>query len=221
MNKKYIDFVPTKNGATGQVGGGVSRVRTTTVRTSAAMTSGDVTMRGDMVGGDVTMRGGVVTQKNSTTKRKGGVTKRAVVNRRVRNSNVYRAMPDNGRDDLLGVITELDPVENPVEKSVGELADMAEKPSRKRSVTASKDDQRGKYQIPKSPFINQVNVAKRPLSKNVYQKKVEPTKEPKAGPVAIISKPEKDSRAGLVVGIILTIILGAAAGTIAFLLLPK
>ena len=77
------------------------------------------------------------------------------------------------------------------------------------------------YNVPKSPFINQGSVAKRPLSKNVYQKKVQPTKEGNQGPVAIISKPEKDSKAGVVVGIILTIILGAAAGTIAFLLLPK
>lgn len=77
------------------------------------------------------------------------------------------------------------------------------------------------YNVPKSPFINQGSVAKRPLSKNVYQKKVQPTKEGNQGPVAIISRPEKDSKAGVVVGIILTIILGAAAGTIAFLLLPK
>lgn len=69
-------------------------------------------------------------------------------------------------------------------------------------------------------------VKKRPLSKNVYQKKVATTapekeiKEP-AEPVTIISKPEKDSKVGLVVTILITIILGAAAGTVAFLLLPK
>lgn len=79
------------------------------------------------------------------------------------------------------------------------------------------------YRVPNSPFINQAKVAKRPLSKNVYQKpkKIEATKESTKGPVTIIEKPEKDKKAGLVVGIILTIILGAAAGTIAFLLLPK
>lgn len=68
-------------------------------------------------------------------------------------------------------------------------------------------------------------VKKRPLSKNVYQKKVVamPPKEVKEStePVTIISKPEKDSKVGLIVTILITIILGAAAGTVAFLLLPK
>lgn len=93
------------------------------------------------------------------------------------------------------------PVENPVEKS-------AEKEVRKT------------YSVPKSPFINQENIVKRPLSRNVYTKKAEPSKE-EHGPVTIISKPEKDNRIGIVVAVILIIILGAAAGTVAFLLLPK
>lgn len=79
------------------------------------------------------------------------------------------------------------------------------------------------YQAPKSPFINQGQVEKRPLSaKNVYPKKKAKSekKEPK-GPVTIISKPEKQAHVGMIVTIILTIILGAAAGTVAFLLLPK
>ena len=78
------------------------------------------------------------------------------------------------------------------------------------------------YNVPNSPFINRVAVAKRPLSKNVYQKKTEKavTEKPK-GPVTIIAKPEKDAHVSVVVTIILTIILGAAAGTVAFLLLPK
>ena len=75
---------------------------------------------------------------------------------------------------------------------------------------------------PKPTFINQDKVAKRPLSKNVYQKNIVATDEKtNKGPVAIITKPEKESKVGLVVAIILTIILGAVAGTIAFLLLPK
>ena len=73
-------------------------------------------------------------------------------------------------------------------------------------------------------------VNKRPLSKNVYtkestvlSKETKELKEVKApsGPVTIINKPEKDSKVGLVVTILITIILGAAAGTVAFLLLPK
>ena len=100
-------------------------------------------------------------------------------------------------------------VEKPVEKSAKKLV---EKP--KVSET---------YQPPKNPFINQGKVAKRPLSKNVYAKKpvVAPAKEAPKGPVTIISKPEKQAHVGMIITIILTIILGAAAGTVAFLLLPK
>ena len=95
--------------------------------------------------------------------------------------------------------------EKPVEKSV-------EKPAEK-----AKDA--GTY---KTPFINQDKVKKRPLSKNVYRKRPSVTKtEEKQGPVTIIAKPEKDAKIGLIVTIIITIILGAAAGTVAFLLLPK
>ena len=74
---------------------------------------------------------------------------------------------------------------------------------------------------PKPTFVNTEKVEKRPLSKNVYQKKIVVPKEVSSEPVTIISKPEKDSKVGLVVTIIITIILGAAAGTVAFLLLPK
>lgn len=76
------------------------------------------------------------------------------------------------------------------------------------------------FAAPRSPFINQDKVVKRPLSsRNVYQKPV--AKEEKKGPVTIITNSEKDSKVGLLVTIILTIVLGAAAGTVAFLLLPK
>lgn len=102
--------------------------------------------------------------------------------------------------------TEVKPVEKSVENS-------------KKSVAT-----KSIYQPPKNPFINQGMIEKRPLSKNVYAKKAsipkEISNEPK-GPVTIISKPEKDAHVGLIVAIILTIILGAAAGTAAFLLLPK
>ena len=75
--------------------------------------------------------------------------------------------------------------------------------------------------VPKTNFVNTEKVAKRPLSKNVYQKKIVVPDEEPTGPVTIINKPEKDSRVGLIVTIIITIILGATAGTVAFLLLPK
>ena len=80
----------------------------------------------------------------------------------------------------------------------------------------------GTYTPPRSPFINQEKVVKRPLSsKNVYQRAAPAPKEEAKSPVTIIEKPEKDSKMGLLVTIILTIILGAAAGTVAFLLLPR
>ncbi len=103
-----------------------------------------------------------------------------------------------------------EPVENPVEKSaVGSAGTHT-------GVSTTK----GTFSTPKSPFINQDKVVKRPLSKNVYQKKVVTPKED-TGTVTIISKPEKDKHVSLIISIIITIILGAAAGTVAFLLLPK
>lgn len=98
------------------------------------------------------------------------------------------------------------------------LKDIVEKPVEK---SKKPQEEAGKMKIPKSPFINQSKVVKRPLSKNVYEKKIRPTEEVPIGPVTIISKPEKDTKVSLMVTIILTIILGAAAGTVAFLLLPK
>ena len=84
------------------------------------------------------------------------------------------------------------------------------------------DRVKAKMNLPKPTFVNTEKVRKRPLSKNVYQKKVvAPKEETPSAPVTIINKPEKDSKVGLVVTIIITIILGAAAGTVAFLLLPK
>lgn len=79
------------------------------------------------------------------------------------------------------------------------------------------------FGTPRARFVNTEKVAKRPLSKNVYPKKVvvpEEVEKP-SKPVTIINKPEKDSKMGMVVAIIITIILGAAAGTVAFLLLPN
>ena len=76
------------------------------------------------------------------------------------------------------------------------------------------------FKTPKTQFINQDKIEKRPLSKNVYRKTVV-AKEDVQGPVTIIAKPEKSAKISLVLTIIITIILGAAAGTVAFLLLPK
>ena len=92
----------------------------------------------------------------------------------------------------------------------------------KETIEKSKQVAKEKMQIPRRPFVNTEKVEKRPLSRNAYpvRQAVVPKEEPK-GTVTIIEKPEKDSRVGLIVTIIITIILGAAAGTVAFLLLPK
>ena len=96
------------------------------------------------------------------------------------------------------------------------------KPVEKPVEKLAKSEEKSTFKTPKTPFINQEKVVKRPLSKNVYQKqanKVAKTVEPKG--TVIIAKPEKDAHVSIVVTIIITIILGAAAGTVAFLLLPK
>lgn len=88
----------------------------------------------------------------------------------------------------------------------------------------AKEPASDRYEMPKSPFINQDKVVKRPLSsKNVYSKQAPVDRSAKQSnkPVTIISKPEKESHIGVIVTIILTIIFGAVAGTVAFLLLPK
>ncbi|MBR3052358.1 hypothetical protein IKG60_01915 [Candidatus Saccharibacteria bacterium] len=95
------------------------------------------------------------------------------------------------------------------------------------SDTSTKES-KASYAVPKTPFINQGKVAKRPLSKNVYRERASttarttPSQNKSSGePLTIVSKPKKDSKVGIIVAIILTIILGAVAGTVAFLLLPK
>ena len=79
---------------------------------------------------------------------------------------------------------------------------VVEKPVKKPVEKLSKNGENVNFVPPRSPFINQEKVLKRPLSKNVYQKNVEVPKEEPKGPVTIITKPEKDSKMGLLVTII-------------------
>lgn len=143
-----------------------------------------------------------------------------------------KSTPVVSKNTKLGVVEELSPtsagrvanaghfvvsksaVKTAKAKKVGVKA-VEEKP---KEIHKKSDD--STYRTPKTRFINQDKVKKRPLSKNVYKKEVKPVKESTA-PVTIITKPEKDAKVSLVITIILTIILGAAAGTVAFLLLPK
>lgn len=76
-------------------------------------------------------------------------------------------------------------------------------------------------QAPSNRFIKNPRIAKRPLSNTGYKKEVSAQDEKPKGPVTIIDKSEKKSKLGLIVTIIITIVLGAAVGTVAFLLLPK
>ena len=100
----------------------------------------------------------------------------------------------------------------------------AEKPEEKAVEKTGGTETKERAQVfktPRPPFINQDKVVKRPLSKNVYTKKIEEPKGEPEGTVTIIAKTKKDKHVSFVVAIIVTIILGAAAGTVAFLLLPK
>ena len=103
-------------------------------------------------------------------------------------------------------------------KKVGMKEEEKAVPAEKASGLKTKTEDT--FKTPKTRFINQDKVVKRPLSKNVYRKEVKVSEEAK-GPVTIIEKPDKSAKISLVVTIIITIILGAAAGTVAFLLLPK
>lgn len=101
-----------------------------------------------------------------------------------------------------------------------------------RSASVNPTSARPKLDRPfKANFINTNKIEKRPLSsRGVYTKKtvsdmeieksIEQSRKSEK-PVRIIAKPEKDSNVGMIIAVILTIILGAAAGTVAFLLLPK
>ena len=97
------------------------------------------------------------------------------------------------------------------------------KPRAGVTISAKKGTNSAPVATPKAHFVNTEKIKKRPLSKNAYPKKEIPVpkEERPSAPVKIIDKPAKDSKAGLIVTIIITIILGAAAGTVAFLLLPK
>lgn len=78
------------------------------------------------------------------------------------------------------------------------------------------------FKTPKFPFINTNLIEKRPLSKTNYRDRAPiAEKEEESGPVTIIDNQEKGGRFGLIITIILTIVLGAAVGTIAFLLMPR
>lgn len=238
MNKRYMDFVPSNAPKAAQPRG-ASVVRGG--RSSDAVSGGAARgVRGGAGGGarrGVAASGGAVRRSSAGTQRRA-----ATAERRAEAVMQEEFSVKNGVS--LGVVEDFSPkfVKTEVEKrplssgpaNTASLQEakarkiggrratrLVEKPVEKSSAKGARAADKSTLAVPKNPFINQGKVEKRPLSKNVYQKKIVAPKEEPSGPVTIISKPEKDKHVGLVVAIILTIILGAAAGTVAFLLLPK
>lgn len=194
MNKQYMDFVPAK---TKKV---PSAPKMVTVQTT---TTEVVSVVEEKVPAPKTMNLGVVENLNSKFV-KSDVPKRPLSQK-----------PLTAGDALAAIKAQkvkADKIPKPVAKPV--------KPS-KEPVKSEKSHA---YQAPKAQFINQEKIVKRPLSKNVYLRELEKSEKTEAEPqkpVTIVSEPKKKSHLGTVFAVILTIILGAAAGAVAFLLLPK
>ena len=208
MNKKYIDFVPAKKQVSRPVSTkksqvGLERPKKRSVEMVAA--------EGDGLAGDVSRSGGFSIKKEPNY----GVIedfRPKFVKTEVKKRPLSRSHFTNSNTEIneaKSKIVGLKGVEKNVEKPDG----------------IKKEEDKKSLKIPRSPFINQNKVKKRPLSKNVYEPKIKETTHIESGrakgPVTIIDKPEKESKLGVFITIILTIILGAVAGTIAFLILPK
>jgi len=217
MNKKYMDFVPAKPKPK------KAPIKEVAPKKAVAAASAKIVKKTETVREEVTLQEDTLSVGADTFSLKKepryGVIedfRPKFVKTEVEKRPLSRSHFANKRSELaeakakkVGLKEVANPVEKPVEKS--EKTEKVKKPA----------EDKVKMKIPKSPFISQAKVTKRPLSKNIYERTVEPTEEVLTGPVTIISKPEKDAKVSLVVTIILTIILGAAAGTIAFLLLPR
>ena len=193
MSKRYMDFVPASVARSSREADVSGREKETTARKSA---NPKVTKPAAKLVSSQRL-------KTTTTAKKEAVSAREA--KSVEEFTWFDAAEGKSvitEEPVFGVIEDLHP---------------------KKDSSSGQDSEKKKpyNAIKKSPFVNTEKVTKRPLSKSVYQKKVVVPKEEPSKTVTIITKPEKDSKVGIVVAIILTIILGAAAGTVAFLLLPK
>ena len=210
MNRRYIDFVPAKK----------APVRSSSPIEKTAPKA------------ETTVEEIAVFHEDEPIYHKKQITTAFLEERQVPRPAFIQREPELGivEDVALENDVEKRPLSSPKKASDDEIKavkakkvgnqEVVEKPVEKPEKKESETDKT--YKTPKSPFINQEKVEKRPLSKNVYRKKVvTPVKEEPKAPVTIIEKPEKQAHVSLVIAIILTIILGAAAGTVAFLLLPK
>lgn len=204
MNKKYIDFVPTKDSKTKSVSQrrAIKQPNGVPVVMRTEWSEENVSAEGFSIASGVTL--GVVEDVNPKFVRT-DVPKRPLSKANA-TAAVHKSELERAKAKKVGGVR------------LGKLKKIAEKEPVKEVKKSEEGESKNTF---KTPFINQAKVAKRPLSKNVYQKKVVVPKEEPKGPITIITKAEKDAHVSLIVTIILTIILGAAAGTVAFLLLPK
>ena len=245
MNKRYIDFVPAKKAPVRPRAAMVTRATVTkTVVTEAPVRSAPVVR-------PATPRVVVRRAPQRATQnvvRKMPASKPQITEPTMHKMPVDKKLMD--KKPMLGVVEDLNShfVETNVPKRpLSENHAMSPKPDVTKATEAKqkkvkarvmkpkakvtkaasvkpveKSVENSTYKPPKTPFINQNKVVKRPLSGNIYKHQIkEAVKEEPKGPVTIIAKPEKDRHIGIIVTIIITIILGAAAGTVAFLLLPK
>ena len=205
MSKKYIDFVPAKK--TTKVAGAPKATATRVARPARPAATGVARPARPAATGVAAAKPRVV--KAAETK----VAKTEVAKPRV--MRVARAR--SSADEIKRIKSQ---------RIVGSRANTTTKTANEgaapRAVKVVDAKKKNVFVPPKPTFINQNKVVKRPLSGNIYRKEIKQAvaEEPK-GPVTIISKQENDKHVGVIVTIILTIILGAAAGTVAFLLLPK
>lgn len=225
MNRRYIDFVPASNsGVRAKAPAQAKRVRATEVQPRSAMVMRTTVKK-------TPMQTRVVTKSRIASV--GAVSKSKVTPDEatpklgvIEDLNTHFVRTDVPKRPLSEKPTASTAAEAKAKKikAKGALKSTTKSTNKQSQKPASKATAAAKqtYKPPKSPFINQNKVVKRPLSGNVYKKQVvAAVKEEPKGPVTIIAKPEKEKHIGIVVTIILTIILGAAAGTVAFLLLPK
>lgn len=202
MKKQYMDFVPTKSGAKNTVRKTTSQPKVATKKAAGTRVAKTGSVSRTRVSDKVSFAG----------EKKAKLGEVENLNDRFVNSNVPKR-PLSKTPHFVVAKTEV--AKAKAQKVINRDRDAA-KPKETKKVAVSKE-----YKVPKTPFINQDKVQKRPLSKNVYPKKQVKVSDTNQAPVTIIEKPEKQAHAGMIITIIITIILGAAAGTVAFLLLPK
>ena len=239
MNKRYIDFVPVDRKSAPKVKAASSKMASNKVVSGKASAS-------KAPSGEVPVRNGapkrMVPKKKITRKETNEVPVEEMFEEKPRPAGV------SSGEAKFGVIEDYRPmfVKTDVKKRPLGAKEEARKPAPAKpamvKLTGAKAASSGvsgtavaKKPAPAKPirpvktnFINTNKIEKRPLSSVNIKKTAAPTEEEvienlgkPEKPVRIIAKPEKDSNVGMIIAVILTIILGAAAGTVAFLLLPK